>query len=146
MSLHFRDQRGAAFLRQRNRTESSILMYEQVDQEFPSGMIFVQAQKLSGMGWTYSLYRIGRCCVELLHGISPSSIMRLQRKNKLKKDVQQSFDQIDLMQLDKVINGVSRPYCFFSIPKVDWNLSRMEILMSSCGLAYNYGQMTSRVI
>ena len=37
----------------------------------------------------------------------------------MEKDVQQSFDQIDLMQLDKVINGVSRPYCFFSIPKVD---------------------------
>ena len=149
MSLHFRDQRGAAFLRQRNRTESSILMYEQVDQEFPSGMIFVQAQKLSGMGWTYSLYRIGWCCFELLHGISPSSIMSLRRKNEMKKRCTAVFwsaKLIDLMQLDKVINGVSRPYCFFSIPKVDWNLSRMEILMSSCGLAYNYGQVTSRVI
>lgn len=61
--------------------------------EFPSGMIFWQAQKLSGILGTYSLYRIGCCCVELLRRISPSSIMRLRRKNRMKKDVQQSFDQ-----------------------------------------------------
>ena len=81
MSLHFRDQRGAAFIRQRNRTENCVLMYEQ--KPYPG-----QCEH------NYSLHGIGWCCVELLHGgISPSSIMSLRRKNEMKKDVQQSFDQ-----------------------------------------------------
>ena len=81
MSLHFRDQRGAAFLRQRNRTENCVLKYEQ--KPYPG-----QCEH------NYSLHGIGWCCVELLHGgISPSSTMSWRRKNEMKKDVQQSFDQ-----------------------------------------------------
>ena len=57
VSLHFRDQRGAAFIRQRNRTENCVLMYEQ--KPYPG-----QCEH------NYSLHGIGWCCVELLRRIS----------------------------------------------------------------------------
>ena len=50
VTLHFRDQRGAASLRYRNHSRQNHRSY--VWTEALSGMVFVVAQKLSGIAWT----------------------------------------------------------------------------------------------
>ena len=46
MTLHFRDRRGAASFRYRNRAVTAVLVCEQ--KPYGPGMVFVAAQKLSG--------------------------------------------------------------------------------------------------
>ena len=48
-TLHFRDQRGADSLRHRNRAATAVLFCEQKPY-WLAGMVFVAAQKLSGIG------------------------------------------------------------------------------------------------
>ena len=47
---HFRDRRGAALLRHRNRAATTVLVCEQ--KPYRSGMVFVAVQQLSDIVWT----------------------------------------------------------------------------------------------